>query len=348
MSDTPEMLLEPVRDRSAWKSAEFAADDSWIFRLSDREVKEIDDALNGLRARGLEVPDFGRDEFPLPTLAAKIADVLREVEDGRGVALIRGLPVQNYDIDALRAIYWGIGAYFGDPISQNSKGQILADVVDLGNDYADPNARGYKTSAGLDPHVDSSDIVSLLCVRTAKSGGESIVASSMTVYNEILEHHRDYLPILYRGFNRDLRGEGVTGSLDEVTPHKVPVYSYFDNRLSCDLNTRIIRSAREKLSQPLTDLEEEALDGVTALALRDDICFRMHLEEGDIQLVNNYTVLHSRTDYTDFPEPERKRRLMRFWVNSRNGRALAPDFANKYNTGPRGGVAMGDGARYIF
>lgn len=87
---------------------------------------------------------------------------------------------------------------------------------------------------------------------------------------------------------------------------------------------------------------------MTELALREDICFRMHLQEGDIQLVINYTVLHSRTGYTDYPEPERKRRLMRFWVNSRTGRPLAPDFANKYNTGPRGGVALGDGARYIF
>jgi hypothetical protein len=344
----PEMLLEPVRDQSAWKSADYENSESWIYRLSEQEVAEIEAALKGIQARGLSVPDFGRDEFPLPTLAEKIGRAIEDVEDGRGFALLRGLPVEKYDLDTLRMIYWGIGAYFGDPISQNSKGQILADVVDLGNDYGDINSRGYKTNATLLPHVDSSDTVALLCVNTGRSGGESMLSSSISIYNEILEHHRDYLPVLCRGFHRDLRGEGVTEKIDEVTFHEIPIFSYFGNQLSCDFNERIIRSARVRMNQPLTDIEEAALNCVMTLARRPDIQFRMHLQQGDIQLVNNYTVLHSRAAYTDHADPERKRRLMRFWVNSRNARALDPSFANKYNTGPRGGVAVGDGARYDF
>ncbi len=344
----PEMLLEPVRDRSAWKSADFENDDSWIYRFSDAELVEIDAAQQTVRARGLDVPDFGRDEFPLPTLEAKIDDIVGEVEEGRGFALFRGLPVDKYDLDTLRIIYWGIGAYFGNPISQNSKGQILADVVDLGNDYSDINGRGYKTSAALTPHVDSSDMVALLCVNTARSGGKSMLSSSMSVYNDILENHREHLPILYRGFRRDLRGEGVTANLDELTFNEIPIFSYFGGQLSCDFNAKIIRSAHIKMDQPLTEAEEAALQCVMATAQRPDVCFRMDLQKGDIQLVNNFTVLHSRGAYTDYTDPERKRRLMRFWVNARNGRALEPNFANKYNTGPRGGVAVGDGARYDF
>lgn len=343
-----DMLLEPVRDRSAWKAADFAHDDSWVHRLTDADIAEIDAALAGVKARGLAVPDFGREDFPLPALSARIARVLEEVEDGRGFALLRGLPVERYDIDTLRLIYWGIGAYFGDPISQNSKGQILADVIDLGNDYSDINARGYKTAAELLPHVDSSDMVALLCVRTAKSGGESTLASSMAIYNEILERHRELLPVLYRGFRRDLRGEGVTASLDELTANEIPVFSYCGGKLSCDFNEKISRSAYVKLGRELSDIEDAALTCVRSLAKRPDFCFRMHLQPGDIQLVNNYTILHSRTEYTDHDDPARKRRLMRFWVNSRNARPLDPVFANKYNTGPRGGVAVGDGARYIF
>ncbi len=343
-----EMLLEPVRGQSAWKSAEFENNDSWIHRFSDADLAEIDVALKGIRARGLSVPDFGREEFPLPRLEEKIYRVIKEVEEGRGFALFRGLPVENYDIETLRIIYWGIGAYFGNPISQNSKGQILADVVDLGNDYGDINSRGYKTSAALLPHVDSSDTVALLCVNTGRTGGESMLSSSISIYNEILENHREYLPVLCRGFHRDLRGEGVTEKIDEVTFHEIPIFSYFGNQLSCDFNDKIIRSARVRMNEPLTDLEEAALKCVMTLARRPDIQFRTHLQKGDIQLVNNYTVLHSRAAYTDHADPERKRRLMRFWVNSRNARALAPDFADKYNTGPRGGVAVGDGARYDF
>lgn len=343
-----EMLLEPVTDRSAWKSADFENDDSWIYRFSAAELAEIDAAMRAVKARGLNVPDFGRDEFPLPTLQAKIEAVVAEVEDGRGFALWRGIPVDEYDLDTLRIIYWGIGAYFGNPISQNSKGQILADVIDLGNDYGDINARGYKTSAALPPHVDSSDMVALFCVNTARSGGESMLSSSMAVYNEILAENEELLPILYRGFKRDLRGEGVTAELDELTDHEIPIFSYFGGKLSCDFNDRIIRSAHVKMEKPLTAEEEAALQRVIAIAQRPDIQFRMYLQKGDIQLVNNFTVLHSRAGYTDYDDPARRRRLMRFWVNAREGRPLEPNFANKYNTGPRGGVAVGDGARYVF
>ncbi len=342
------ILLEPVRGRSAWKSADIENEDSWIYRFSAAELAEIDAALRAVKARGLGVPDFGRDDFPLPTLEARIGEIVGEVEDGRGFALLRGIPADDYDLDTLRILYWGIGAYFGNPISQNSKGQILADVVDLGNDYGDINGRGYKTSAALGPHVDSSDIVALFCVNTARSGGESMLSSSMSIYNDILENHREHLPVLYRGFKRDLRGEGITAELDELTFNEIPIFSYFGGQLSCDFNEKIIRSAHIKMEQPLTDVEEAALQCVMETAQRPDICFHMYLQKGDIQLVNNFTVLHSRGSFTDYPDEARKRRLMRFRVNSCEGRALEPNFANKYNTGPRGGVAVGDGARYNF
>lgn len=344
----PEIPLEPVRGPSVWTAAEIAADDRWVHRFSDRELAEIDTALDTAQARGLTVGAFGREEFSLPTLAATIDAVVQEVEAGRGFALFRGLPVDDYDLDQLRLIYWGIGGYFGNPISQNSKGQILADVIDLGNDYSDINARGYKTSAALSAHVDSSDLVALLCVRTARSGGESTLVSSMTVFNEILARRPEYLEIFFRGFKHDLRGEGVTARLDEVTFHEIPVFSYFGGQLSCNFNAKIIRSARQKLGEPLSALEDAALDYFVELTRRPDFCYRMALRSGDIQLVNNYTVLHGRSAYTDYPEEARKRRLMRFWVNSRAGRNLAPDFANRYNTGPGQGVAVGDGARYLF
>ena len=343
-----EMLQEPVADGSAWKATDFENDDSWIYRFSEAELAEIDAATAAVKSRGLAVPNFGRDDFPLPTLETKIAAIVSEVEGGRGFALFRGIPVDNYDLDTLRVIYWGIGAYFGNPISQNSKGQILADVIDLGNDYNDINSRGYKTNSGLLPHVDSSDMVALFCVNTARSGGESMLSSSMSVYNEILANHHNLLPTLYRGFKRDLRGEGVTASLDELTVHEIPIYSYHEGQLSCDFNDKIIRSAHIKMKQPLNAVEAEVLERMLALAQRPDIQFRMYLQKGDIQLVNNFTILHSRAGYTDYDDPLKKRRLMRFWVNSLEGRALEPNFANKYNTGPRGGVAVGDGARYEF
>lgn len=342
------MLLDPINNRSAWKNTDFEKDDTWIYHLTTIELAEIDTAMKSVKSRGLNVPHFGRDEFRLPTLQTKIEETVEEVENGRGFALFRGIPVDNYDLETLRIIYWGIGSYFGNPISQNSKGQILADVIDLGNDYSDINSRGYKTNSSLLPHVDSSDMVALFCVNTAQTGGESMLSSSMSIYNEILANHADLLPILYQGFKRDLRGEGISGNLDELTDNKVPIYSYHEGYLSCDFNDKIIRSAHIKMGQPLKAMEEETLERMVKIAQHPEIQFKMHLNKGDIQLVNNFTILHSRADYTDSDDPSQKRRLMRFWVNSRKGRPLKPNFANKYNTGPRGGVAVGDGARYIF
>ena len=93
-----EMLREPIRDRSAWKATDFENDDSWIYRFSDAELAEIDAAMRSIKARGLDVPNFGREEFPLPTLQAKVANIVAEVEDGRGFALFRGIPVDDYDL----------------------------------------------------------------------------------------------------------------------------------------------------------------------------------------------------------------------------------------------------------
>jgi hypothetical protein len=185
-------------------------------------------------------------------------------------------------------------------------------------------------------------------VQAARSGGESTLVSSMSIFNEILAHHPQFLPVLFRGFKRDLRGEGVTARLDELTFHEIPVFSYFGGQLSCNFNAKIIYSARRKLSLSMSELEEAAIECVLELSRRPDLCYRMHLQPGDIQLVNNYTILHGRSAYSDYHDEARKRRLMRFWVNSRNSRNLAPDFINRYNTGPGQGVAVGDGARFMF
>ena len=143
-----EMLMEAVSDRSAWKVVDYENDDSWIYRFDDSELAEIEAAMRGVKARGLNVPDFGCEEFPLPTLRTKIAEIVAEVEEGRGFALFRGIPVDNYDLNTLRIIYWGIGGYFGNPISQNSKGQLLAAVDPLPRLQARFAGRGYHREPG--------------------------------------------------------------------------------------------------------------------------------------------------------------------------------------------------------
>jgi hypothetical protein len=168
------------------------------------------------------------------------------------------------------------------------------------------------------------------------------------VYNHIVAHHGEHLDILHRGYHHHLRGEGPQANLDEVTEHRVPVFSYHRARLSCGFNPKISRNGELKRRDTFSDEEDQALTCVSTTAALPELVHSMWLARGDIQIVNNHTVLHSRTEYADFEDVERKRRLWRLWLNPHRQRALTDAFANRYNTGPRGGVAVGTGADYQF
>lgn len=342
------MHLYPMDERSVWTASELAADPTWRHTLEHGEVEELDRATRLVHSRSLRVGAFTREDFPLPTLGPRIERLVDEVENGRGVALLHGIPVNRYDDEMLRLLYWGFGVHAGVPISQNSKGQLLAEVKDKGNRYEDINARGFATNAELLPHVDTSDMTTLLCKRTARTGGESRVVSSTAVYNVILAEAPHHLDVLYRGFHNDLRGEGPTGDVNELTRDRIPVYSYHAGRLSCSFNARMIRSAAVKSGAPLTPAESAAIDFVREVTERPEVNHRFSLAPGDIEMVSNHSAFHARTGFVDHENPEHRRCLLRMWMNIRSGRELAPDFADRYNTGPRGGVAVGEGARYVF
>jgi hypothetical protein len=327
-----------IDDPSCWLAADLEADEGWIHKLTSDEIAELDRAVEGILARSLGAERFGRDEFPLPAFAGTIARWAHALDHGRGVVLVRGLDPKRYDEDALLALYWGIGVHLGLPIPQNAKGHLLGHVRDTGSDYQANNVRGYTTSAQLKAHCDASDVVGLLCRHPAKSGGESLIASSTAVFNHIRAEHPEYLPHLMGGFHFDLRGEGVTDDPDETTFNKVPVFSWHAGRLSCRYNGKTIIDGMRKTGQPLAGTALEAVQAVGRLAMGKPFRYDMTFEQGDIQLLSNHAILHARSAFEDWPEPERKRDLWRLWLNLRDGRPLAASFADRLNTGPRGGV----------
>ena len=334
-------LLNPVTDKSAWKGAELVADRSWHYSLDQRHIDEIVTLVDELRESERRPPTIDRDDFSVPALTELLSLVRQEIESGFGVARIFGLPVDDFDIEDLETVFWVLGLLLGQPVSQNSAGQCIAHVVDRGVSYDQANARGYTTRAELVPHCDAGpDFTGLLCVHPAKSGGESSLASSTAIYNEILNRHPDYLDDLYRGFYHDLRGEGPTGSVEELTGHPIPIFSYFEGQLSCSFNTKSMEQANDKMDVAYTDLQAAAVDYILNLARDPEFRHDMVFEAGDIQFVNNHTILHSRNAYEDFDEPERRRRLLRLWIVQPECRALDPLLADRFNTGPRGGVAQ--------
>lgn len=334
------MLANPLVEPCAWTAADLAADPSWLHVLDQGEIAELEAAARRIARAGKSACGFEREDFPLPLLGERLARIVHELEHGRGCALIRGLDVGRYDLDTAKILYWGLAVHLGLPISQNSRGERIAHVADTGRDYYSKNVRGYTTRARLRPHCDASDVVGLLCWRTARAGGESLMSSAAMIFNDLLRERPGLLPPLFRGFHYDLRGEGATGDENEVTFHRVPVFSWHAGRLSCRFNQKSIEAGMEKAGMPLDAAEQEAVSAVGELALSDRLRFELQFEAGDIQLLNNHAVLHSRNAFEDWPEPDRKRNLLRLWLNLREGRPLAPEFAERLNTGPRGGVRV--------
>jgi len=332
MKNTPSL---PVTEKSAWTAAELAADAGWTRRLSADEIMALERVTADLAATGRRAQQFGRDDVDAPELAALADWAVTELEHGRGCVLIKGLDVERYDRPRIEAMYWVLSVLMGQPMHQNPDGDLIGEVTDKGLDYNDPLIRGYKTRQKLFFHCDGMDLVSLMCLQPSMAGGESLIASSTAVYNEILATRPEYLPVLYEGFHFNLRGEGEAGQTHPVTRHKVPVYSWCDGRLSCRYLRKAIIEGQEFIGEPISDLAKEALDYIQELCVSDRFRYDMTFETGDIQILNNYVTLHSRTAFEDWPDGTRKRNLLRVWMNSYEGRKLDPQFADRYNMGPR-------------
>jgi hypothetical protein len=323
------MPIQPVPFPQAWSAAQMHADRArWVFPLAAAQLREIADALQHVRSLGLRIP-FDAADFPLPTLAAKLATIGDEIEQGSGVALIRGLEVDRYGLDGARLVYWGLGAHIGSALAQNPKGALLVDVRDEGGDpYKDPTTRGYHTKQYLPFHNDQGDVVGLLCFRGAKAGGLSCVCSSAAIHNEILATRPELAELLYGDWYADIRGEEPPGR----KPYYVePRYAVHNGRFYAQHGPTYIKSAQRFAEVPrLSPAQLEALELVTGLCVDDRFRLDMDFQRGDVQFLNNHRVLHSRTGFDDFDEPERKRHLLRLWLDTPAYADIPPFFVPRH------------------
>jgi len=318
--------LTPATGPSVWTAAEMRASTRWIYTLTASDIAELDRALAAVR--GNRIP-FARAAFPLDGFGQRLAAIRRELEDGSGVLLLRGLPVERYGLDGCRLIYWGMGMHLGSALPQNPKAEVLVDVRDTGGDqYKDPTARGYHTTRRLPFHNDQGDVVGLLCYRTAKSGGLSCIASAAAIHNEILATRPDLLATLYEPYYSDIRGEEPPG---RKPYYAEPRFAMHNGRLICQHGRTYIDSAQRFAEVPrLTPQQIEAMELVDKIANTERFRLDMDFAEGDIQFLNNHVVLHSRTDFEDFPEPDRKRRLLRLWMRTPGYLTLPRFFEQRY------------------
>lgn len=320
--------LQPVQNPAVWLGSDMEKTDEWIHRLSEDEIGELDAALRQTQERGLAIIDIGREDFPLPTLGPVLEDLQDQVINGRGFVLIKRIPVERYTDEEAQTIYWGMGTYWGDAVSQNGKGHVLGHVKDLGMAEGDPARRGYQTTLKLRYHTDSCDIVGLMCLAKAKSGGLSSIASSGAIHNEVLRQRPDLMDVLREPFYMDRKCEVPDGKLPYAA---APVFNYDDGYMTCFYPRGDIDYAQRFDAVPkLNDKQSEALALMDTLA--EDFSLKMDIELGDIQLIHNHVILHARTEFEDYPEFKRKRHMVRLWLSAPNGWPLPPSFADRYGS----------------
>lgn len=336
------MHYEPVTGPSVWRGSELAGRSEWLRPFSASEIGEIDGAVRAFVASGRPLESISPASFPLPAFGATLKAILAELLEGRGFILLRGLPVEKWSRVEQAAAYLGLGSWLGTARSQNAKGHLLGHVKDLGLDIRQANVRYYQTNRRLEYHTDSVDIVGLLCLQSAKAGGESYIASSMTIYNEVLARRPDLLPALFEPFPTDRRGEVPEG----MQPwFDIPIFNRHAGKLSCIYVRQYIESAQKNFPQArrLTRAQVEGMDLIDELCNDPAIHLAMDFRPGDIQLLHNHQILHSRGDFENWPEPERHRHLLRLWLAPPEARPLPEVFAPRYGSvvqGDRGGIVV--------
>lgn len=354
LDPTPRPLLGPC----AWRGDELTRDTSWVMSWTAAEVAELDAAARRARARGVGWREVTREVFPLDAVAAKLAGVADELEDGRGVAKLTGLPVGRWDDATLRLVWMGLARHLGAARFQDCRGQLMRDIRDEGGDvgrrhgqitnpgdgqaFISSSARTYSSGA-LRWHTDRTDVVGLLTASQAKAGGISKVASSVAVHNAMLERRPDLAALLYRPIWRSRLGEEQGG---ETAIYPLPIFGVRDGRFTSHYSRTYVEAAQMLPQTPrMSEAQWEALDLLAALC--DELGYDMRLETGDIQFINSHVTYHARTPFEDDPASGQVRRLLRVWLClPERHRALPVDQAilwrNVEAGALRGGIAQAD------
>ncbi len=316
-------VIAEAEGRPVWQGPRLDWQEEAAYRLSAAELAEIDAALRHLEACGaVDFPDLAPAYFPLPTLGTFLAGLGDELRRGRGFLLLRGLPLERYSPDEAALIYYGIGTHIGRPAPQSYQGELLGHVIDVSD--IEREARGYHAGGAQRMHTDNCDIVSLMCVREAKSGGISRIVSAAAVHNRLLEERPDLLAALYDEYvfrRMELDAELGNGEL----VRRVAIYSRQSGQLTCNVSGSYPHRAVQAGDAVMTPRQLEALDEMARFAASPDLYLDMNIGVGDIQFLNNRTILHGRTGYEDWPEVARRRHLMRLWLQMPDWPPLPPN-----------------------
>ncbi len=327
----------PAVDPADWTGEELEARTDWRFEATADERAHLIAMARETAARLDGEPDrllaMSPSDFDLGPFGARVAAMLDQLRDGTGVALYRGLPLDEMTPLEAAIVYWATGLHMGAAQSNNPDGDMIGHVLDAGRNYDDPKHRGYQTRATMDYHCDQTDAVGLLCIRTAKSGGLSKIVSSVRLYNAVLERRPDLLDVLTGPYCWTKHGETDAG---EAPWYESPVFNFRDGILSVAFGPQHMMKGHALPEAPdMTPRQYEAVAFMSDLA--EEYRATMQFQPGDIQFLNNYTALHTRTAFEDWPDPARRRVLWRLWLRIPDFRPTTP-YSDQWSRGVHTGT----------
>jgi hypothetical protein len=343
----------PLADACVWHGADIVGSPRWTRRLDVAQRAALERALDEAGRRGLHWDQATADALPLPELGALVAGIRDDLENGLGIVKLQGFPVADHDPDRLRLMYFALGAHVGTPVFQNRHGERMRAIRDEGGDLG---ARYGEVRTGdgrflssyartlsngrLRFHTDRTDVVALLCVRQALSGGVSRLCSSAAVYNAMRARRPDLAAVLRAPIWRSRLGE-ESDRAEDVYP--LPVFGIRDGRLTSHWSLTYVEAAQLVDGVPkLTPLQREAIEMLMALA--EELCFEMTLEPGDVQFINSHVTYHGRTAFEDDAASGHDRLLLRLWLSMPDSRSLPDDHAVLWRDvragALRGGIAQ--------
>lgn len=326
---------------AAWTASQVRDDDSWVVRLDAAQIEGLCDALAHAKRLGKPMLDMESADFPLNDAAREVLQRSIDITQGRwGMCLVKGFPVDRWSEEEARLAYWGMSLHMGVARTQNRASQVMNDVRNDGGEYKVKGGRGYNTNAGLDFHQDSCDVVGLLCRRTAKAGGTSKVISSIALSEEVERRRPDLIPVLKDAFFHSYQG---TQDPSQPPYYRCPIFGSHPEYLSVRTNRKNTNAAQRDFPElpRLTPAQREGLDLLDELMPSERLCYTMELEQGDLQLLNSYVTLHSRTPFEDFEEPDRKRHLFRLWLAVPGSQPLPADWQEYFGDVRAGAVRGG-------
>jgi hypothetical protein len=330
-----------VGGESAWLASDLAHNETWERDLDSSEIATITSALAHERSVNpeLDLSAMTVESFPLVGFVDEIGRLRSQIVDGVGTMVYRGFPVERFSDDDLRAVWWGLNLHVGTAVSQSWRGDVIGDVRDIGTGIAGRAGRGYTSNTELNFHSDAADVTGLFFLRQGRTGGLSRLSSSVAVHNEILRRRPDLLDVLYEPFTVSCQANEMPG---DPPWYELPVFGRSGDDVACAfVKTNILWAAKNTGAPLLSDAQVEAIEFLAEVASEPQFWVERRFEAGTMWFCSNHTVLHMRTEFTDFDDAARKRHLLRVWMSLPNGRELPSAFASFFRDVRPGAVRGG-------